>query len=862
MKKILFFLLLTVSSLSGFGQSLDWPRERAVYQRDVNGNANIWFTGTCTSCNSGDIEVVINNNVENKLDFVSGSNKFKFRLNKSTGWYTTRVTVNGNISLNNKKVGVGDVYIVSGQSNVEGKFDTSNDVIGANSDMVNCVGNLFIKSSQPLSSTFPSNVTYLNDADPNQNVSANSLSTFQNVSFAQLGTNVIVGPRGRGGWLWGKLGDLIASNKSIPTLFINAAYEGTSIVAWKKSKDSPNGSIQHPDLSGPYPTGMPFSILKNSILAYANILGLRAIIWHQGEADNSRTTYKNDSQGNTSSFNSSTYNTFLNEIITETQNLSKNTALPNGVTWIVNSTSYNSDVSISDNTVVKPGQAAVLNDSRSIIFGIDTDWLYSGCRRDNVHFDVATLDKVAQGFYQMLYETNYSNLPKCDNSTYGGTNPTYSKIQNNLKSPTEPPSPISVPICNSCPTAPNTQSGGNASESYTYTACASTAGTYNIKLTYASGEPSPTGRISIDNGGFTQFSLPGSTGSWTPSTASPTILTVSLSQGNHTITITGVNGISGSTFAHNKVCLEATTGGGCDFNLSASVNNSNPPCNTSITLTGVCSGANCGSGVNYSWSGGVASPTSLTTQATASSSVTSYTLNGSKSGCPNKSATVSVNCGSSCNPCATAPSTQSAGNASESYTYTACASTPGCFNVKLFYASGEPSPTGRISIDNGGFTQFSLPGSTGSWTPSANSSVAIKLASLSQGNHTITITGVNGISGATFAHNKVCLETYNSPCRVSAELTNNQNEVEMTKLIAYPNPTSDKVNVAFSLENDTNVWLNLYDTQGKSLDLRDFEGKTGSNVVEYDLKNYPTGTYFVNLQNGGRREVVKVIKIK
>jgi hypothetical protein len=81
------------------------------------------------------------------------------------------------------------------------------------------------------------------------------------------------------------------------------------------------------------------------------------------------------------------------------------------------------------------------------------------------------------------------------------------------------------------------------------------------------------------------------------------------------------------------------------------------------------------------------------------------------------------------------------------------------------------------------------------------------------------------------------------------------------KIMVYPNPTTGKVKLVFSLQKAENVWLNLYDTQGKSLDLRDFEGKTGRNEMEYDLQNYPSGAYFVNFQSSDKREILKVMKV-
>jgi pimeloyl-ACP methyl ester carboxylesterase len=104
-----------------------------------------------------------------------------------------------------------------------------------------------------------------------------------------------------------------------------------------------------------------------------------------------------------------------------------------------------------------------------------------------------------------------------------------------------------------------------------------------------------------------------------------------------------------------------------------------------------------------------------------------------------------------------------------------------------------------------------------------------------------------------------CFEEVNPGCgglRIAA----NSNESD-EKITVYPNPTTGKIKIVFSLQKSENVWLNLYDVQGKSLDLRDFEGKIGRNEIEYDLQNYLSGAYFVNFQSSEKREILKITKL-
>ena len=117
------------------------------------------------------------------------------------------------------------------------------------------------------------------------------------------------------------------------------------------------------------------------------------------------------------------------------------------------------------------------------------------------------------------------------------------------------------------------------------------------------------------------------------------------------------------------------------------------------------------------------------------------------------------------------------------------------------------------------------------------------------------------ISAGMNSTTAACFATSNPGCgalRVSAEKLSDETD---DKITVYPNPTTGKIKIVFSLQKAENVWLNLYDVQGKSLDLRDFEGKVGRNEMEYDLQNYSSGSYFVDFQSAEKREILKVMKV-
>ena len=106
-----------------------------------------------------------------------------------------------------------------------------------------------------------------------------------------------------------------------------------------------------------------------------------------------------------------------------------------------------------------------------------------------------------------------------------------------------------------------------------------------------------------------------------------------------------------------------------------------------------------------------------------------------------------------------------------------------------------------------------------------------------------------------------CFATSNPGCGASGRMSAIAIDEPVGEINLYPNPTTGKIKIVFSLSKDENVWFNLYDIQGKSLDLKDYEGKAGRNMMEYDLQNFPTGAYFINVQSSEKREILKVIKV-
>ena len=73
----------------------------------------------------------------------------------------------------------------------------------------------------------------------------------------------------------------------------------------------------------------------------------------------------------------------------------------------------------------------------------------------------------------------------------------------------------------------------------------------------------------------------------------------------------------------------------------------------------------------------------------------------------------------------------------------------------------------------------------------------------------------------------------------------------------YPNPTSGKVNVAFSLNNNEPLQVSVVNAVGANVANYSFEGGVGNQ--EIDLGSFGTGVYFIRMTNNGQSTMKKLV---
>ena len=171
------------------------------------------------------------------------------------GWYDLEAeSFNGNVSLGIQRVqrvGVGEVLLISGQSNAQGWPYTT----GAADDRVSCVN-------------------YYDGLIPEYKFP---------LAFSHLSASASVGPTNPL-YIYGMLGDKLVQRLGVPVLFYGSALAGTSSMQWRQSAE---GNLTVPDADQWEGADLlrPYRAIKAALIHYVQRTGLRAIIWHQGESD-------------------------------------------------------------------------------------------------------------------------------------------------------------------------------------------------------------------------------------------------------------------------------------------------------------------------------------------------------------------------------------------------------------------------------------------------------------------------------------------------------------------------------------------------------------------------------------------------
>jgi hypothetical protein len=402
MKKyiILAFLTLCIAISSLAQITISSPINRAVYQRNssgTSGSATVTIAGQAPNvpCSANNyiryrilnITLSTGSTISTYTNWtimaVDARGRFFFNITPNTGWYQIDFELylnNTLVTTNNTKFGVGDVYIIAGQSNAQGLSygDASNQ-----------------KPSTPQSG----DVTYEAVVSCNYEeyclMQGSKMPRFPTFSIIASGTSSLalgnkIAPTGHSNLYYTRLGNQLAAS-GVPVAFFNAAAQGSSIINWYESSFGNNTNAVFSagtvfcNYGGSYVGSQaePYSTFKKTLNYFASLFGIRAVLWHQGESDNNNSVY-----GHSTNMTSSTYQLNLEKVITQSR-----TDFGGAIPWLVSKVSY-SKVNAPFLNIYQPvidGQTLVIGNSNNnpVYLGAQTDQFLAGSRRadDGLHFD-------------------------------------------------------------------------------------------------------------------------------------------------------------------------------------------------------------------------------------------------------------------------------------------------------------------------------------------------------------------------------------------------------------------------------------------------------------------------------------------
>ncbi|NBA88037.1 hypothetical protein GVN16_19860, partial [Emticicia sp. CRIBPO] len=221
-------------------------------------------------------------------------------INVNQGWYLAQLIISlknggGEFIAAHIKFGIGDTFIIAGQSNARGfhgGWDRFSDGSGELISYDNTLNNSMLPDASRVIGAFKllvtsesveankSNREYFKSKILNGGMPFfrpfikldlyNPYSTENGINYYERG----IYPFGLASWCWAPFGKKYIETYQIPVQFFNTAIDGSNISEWQKGA-APKAGFYNNMYDG----------LFSLIQFQGNILGHKAILWHQGESD-------------------------------------------------------------------------------------------------------------------------------------------------------------------------------------------------------------------------------------------------------------------------------------------------------------------------------------------------------------------------------------------------------------------------------------------------------------------------------------------------------------------------------------------------------------------------------------------------
>lgn len=391
-KKIFaIFLLLLINTLSFAQLTIEFPVERAVFQRNNSNMGNVQIFGNVKQdCDRVEARLISRSSGQGvttswvTIDSEVAGMAYSGKIQNMGGWYRLEVRgiKNENVLFTNtiERVGIGEVFVIAGQSNAQGDGVNPN-ASGASDDRVNAYAPNYFNEVLDRYVNFP--------------------DFFDNISFTKVNSNTNIGPGGVTPWCYGELGDMLASRLNVPILFFNAAHTGTSSRNWHAAT---NGELTFnemklkygDDLDWIHPAGTPYLQLKTTLQSVNTLLGVRSVLWHQGEFDTDL------------GFSQSQYFDNIKAVIDKSR-----TDINGLIPWVVARVSrYSNPSGLITSRAIIAGQNRLISDISSVWAGPETDDIQPN-RYDGGHFQNAPgsmgLSQLAMAWNASLTDNFFSS---------------------------------------------------------------------------------------------------------------------------------------------------------------------------------------------------------------------------------------------------------------------------------------------------------------------------------------------------------------------------------------------------------------------------------------------------------------------
>lgn len=377
-----------LTAVAAYAQlSITFPVAQTVFQRNNSNQTYLTIIGLCADptdrvdCRLSALNAGQGQSTDwQVLDGSPTHGRFDGRVLANGGWYRVEVRSwrDGNVVASSEvvPVGVGEVFAVAGQSNGQGIRDRN--AVNPTDERVVCSPHANQTDTTRLPLPFVS----------------------ERVSAAG-----VISPRGLTSWCWGRLGDRLAARLNVPVMFFNSAWSGTAVRNWRESITADSTATSYNEFFRP---GMPYGNLKRIVQDYAPLTGLRAVLWHQGEAE----FYDTDPSA-------SRYAADLETVIRQSR-------LDAGfdMAWMVARASMDNNLLFNYNYThydpVVSAQNQVIQQVSRVYAGPDTDVLQMP-RTDGVHFSDDGLRIVGDAWNDSMNDDFFRNTTPMMPSAVQGT---------------------------------------------------------------------------------------------------------------------------------------------------------------------------------------------------------------------------------------------------------------------------------------------------------------------------------------------------------------------------------------------------------------------------------------------------------